>query len=150
MPGTGRPTAPLRPHHQQVICGAGDVNLGRAGHALHRQGLDVHIGRAACPDGIQRILQPLLGGFRPETPKVKRRAAPFGEVTFGRNPGMSDYRRRIISPRSTLGASQRRDATRRSARADDDPTMAGHGSALFLNTQSASMKLQDPEKGALR
>jgi hypothetical protein len=63
---------------------------------------------------------------------------------------MSNYRRRIVSPRGTLGASQRRDATRRSARADDDPTLAGHGSALFPNTQSASMKLHDPEKGAPR
>jgi hypothetical protein len=78
---------------------------------------------------MERILEPLTGILRPDTAKVTTGRAPVGEIAAGWHPGKYRYQDRIMGAGQLLRIAQRLEATRRAARADDDPTYAGHDSA---------------------
>src|SRR4029077_15260421 len=84
------------------------------------------------PGGIECVPQPLPGRVPPDLLQVGRGVLPLGPLTAGRYPGMNGYQRRVAALRDPHRVPQGREATRRPARTDDDPTYAGHDNAPFL------------------
>jgi hypothetical protein len=129
VPGPAQQAPPPRPHHQQVTGGTGQLDQGMARLAAHHEALDLQAVGDASPGGFEGLPQPLEGGLRPDPPEVRRRAAPLGKITSGRQPGMNDHQQRVVAPRDPARVPQRRDAARRPARTNDDTTLPGHGGA---------------------
>ena len=66
VPHPGQRAAPPRADDQQVIGGVRDLDQRRARLAADDDRLDVQVRRGAAPGGLQRAIEPLPGGVRPD------------------------------------------------------------------------------------
>src|SRR5579859_5349671 len=130
-PAAGRPghhAAPAGAHDEQVAGPGGEGDQHRAGLAALHDRLDGQIVRNEAPGGVERVPKPLPRGLVPDADQGGTRL-PGGEFAAGRDPGQNRRQGGTTVAGQVLCVAQRAEAARRAARADDDPTYAGHGSA---------------------
>ncbi len=119
---------PARAHDKQIVGPAGEGDQDLPGLAALHDRLDGKVGRDLAPGRLKRGPEPLPGGILPDADQG-RAGLPGGELTAGRYPGQNGGQGGNTVAGQVLRVTQRPEAARRAARADDDPACAGHGSA---------------------
>src|SRR5690349_11805956 len=133
-----------RTDDEQVIGLAGEADQDRPWLAALHDRLDGKVGVDLAPGRLKRRPQPLPGGILPDVDQG-RAGLPGGKLTAGWYPGQNGCQGGNTVAGQVLRVPQRPEAARRAARADDDPTYAGHAALLpRWDAQSARRGVADP------